>query len=174
MCLVTWGAPVCSLFLPVGLDRCELLQLSGAAGAKERFQLPPAVPDLSQQSSVEIKSQHKLAWESRQWSRRSRSVERGDNFIQLLFKVELFFWAWIWSVECEQKASSKPLLSCVRFFLPFFFLSLKHLVLPTVPYPWMKEENKKRPLCSAAGLCHLVFSVNTGARSLHGPSSCQF
>lgn len=53
-------------------------------------------------------------------------MERGDNFIQLLFKVELFFWAWIWSMGCEKKASSKPLLSCVRFFLPFFFpLSLK-------------------------------------------------
>lgn len=45
---------------PVGLDRCELLQLSRAAGAKERFQLPSAVPDLSQQSPVEIKSQHEL------------------------------------------------------------------------------------------------------------------
>lgn len=51
---------MCSLFVPAGLDRCELLQLSGAAGAKQRFQLPPAVPDQSQQSSVEIKSQHKL------------------------------------------------------------------------------------------------------------------
>lgn len=120
---------------PVGLDRCELLQLSGAAGAKERFQLPPTVPDRSQHSSVEIKSQHKLVGGSRQRSRRSRSVQRGDNFIQLLFKVELFFWAWIWPVQCEKKASSKPLLSCVRFFLPFFFLSLKHLVLLTVPHP---------------------------------------
>lgn len=56
----TREARVCSPVLPVGLDRCERLQRSGAAGVKERIQLPPAVPDLSQQSSVEIKSQHKL------------------------------------------------------------------------------------------------------------------
>lgn len=170
---VTWGAPVCSLFVPAGLDRCELLQLSGAAGAKQRFQLPPAVPDLSQQSSVEIKSQHKLVWESRQRSRRSRPVERGDNFIQLLFKVELFFWAWIWSVECEQKASSKPLLSCVRFFLPFFSSPWNIWCYRQSHILEWKRKIKKIPLSSEAGLYHLVFSVNTGASGLHGPSSCQ-
>lgn len=42
--------------------------------------------------------------------------------MQSVFKVELFFWAWIQSAKCEWKASSKPSLSCVRFFLPFFFL----------------------------------------------------
>lgn len=75
------GACVCSRFVPVGLDRCERLQLTGAAGVKERIQLLPAVPDLSQQSSVEIKSQHKLVGENQQRSHRSRSVERGDNFM---------------------------------------------------------------------------------------------
>lgn len=59
-------------------------------------------------------------------------MERGDNFMQSVLKVELFFWAWIQSVECEQKASSKPSLSRVSSILPFF--SLKHLALLTFPY----------------------------------------
>lgn len=64
-------------------------------------------------------------------------MERGDNFTRPAFKVELCIWAQIRAVECEQKASSKLALSCRSSFLAFifyFFPSIKHLELLTVPY----------------------------------------
>lgn len=98
-------------------------------------------------------------------------MERGDNFMQSVFKVELFFWAWIRSAECEQKASSKPSLSCVRFFLPFFLPKTSGATDSPI---FLKEGGKfkKRPLSSTAGLCHLISSSSIDASGMHSTSSC--
>lgn len=72
-------------------------------------------------------------------------MERGDNFMQSVFKVELFFGAWMQSAECEQKASSKPSLSCVRFFTSFFFFLPKTSGATNNPM-FLEGEGKKNPL----------------------------
>lgn len=90
-------------------------------------------------------------------------MERGDNFMQSVFEVELFFGAWMQSAEHEQKASSKPSLSCVRSFTSFFSPSLKHLVLPTGPI-FLKGGGKKS-LSSTAGSWYFLSSSTVAVHS---------
>lgn len=80
--------------------------------------------------------------------------------MQSVFEVELFFGAWMQSAEREQKASSKPSLSCVRFFTSFFSPSLKHLVLPV----FLKGGGKKS-LSSTAGSWYFLSSSTIAVHS---------